>query len=279
MKTKINMVGNGFTICSSALNTNKYVEWKHDNTANISIHIDNGLFLQVDKTKKNYGWLAESSAIIPHLINRVIHNLGYFKENFEYIFTHDRRIIDIDPSFFKFILPNALPWIQNKKIYDKTKIVSFVGSSKTMCEGHLFRQQMIQKYKDTVDHFGTGFGNKELPFTFMLDGKEESGKIIALKDYMFSIAMENANYDDIFCEKITDCFATGTIPIFWGTKNIGNYFDKNGIIFLDELTDLSLLTPELYYSKMDSIKKNFEIACNLLTSEDYMVVNYLKGDI
>ena len=57
--------------------------------------------------------------------------------------------------------------------------------------------------------------------------------------------------NDIFCEKITDCFATGTIPIFWGTKNIGNYFDKEGIIFLENIEEKEL-SADLYFSKIKS---------------------------
>lgn len=278
MKTKINMIGGGFQhdICSSALNKNRFVEWAKDNSSNISIHIDNGLFFQTDKTKKNYGWIAESSAIIPEYINKILDNIDLYKQNFEYIFTHDRRIIERDKSFFKFTLPNALPYIQNKKIYNKTKLISFIGSNKVYCSGHTFRQQMINKYQHVVDHYGRGFGNKELPWIYQENNIEESGKLIGLKDYMFSIAMENDNYDDIFCEKITDCFATGVIPIFWGTKNIGNYFDLNGIIILGNNFDISQLTEEIYYSKMEHIKNNFEKCNELLTSEDYFYLNYIK---
>ncbi len=277
-KIKFNMIGGGFQhdVCSSALNKNKYVEWVKDKSANISIHIDDGLFLDIDKTKKNYGWFGESSAIIPRYINLALSNINYFKEKYEYIFTHDKRIIEKDPSFFKFTIPNALPYIQNKKIYEKNKLVSFIGSNKIYCSGHSFRQEMINKYKNIVDHYGRGFENKELPWSYQENNIEETGKLIGLKNYMFSIAMENDNYDDIFCEKITDCFATGTIPIFWGTKNIGNYFDEDGIILLDDKLNINNLTEDLYYSKIEHIENNFSICKTLETSEDYIFLKYIK---
>jgi hypothetical protein len=34
------------------------------------------------------------------------------------------------------------------------------------------------------------------------------------------------------------------------------------------------MTPDLYYSKMDAIKENFEIACGLGTAEDYLAEEY-----
>ena len=72
---------------------------------------------------------------------------------------------------------------------------------------------------------------------------------------MFSIAIENASCKTYFTEKLLDCFATGTIPVYYGAPNIGDYFNKNGIIDLSEEFDVS---DEIYYSKMDAIKENLE---------------------
>tara|TARA_Y100000592_G_C5437782_1_gene301688 strand:- start:873 stop:1391 length:519 start_codon:yes stop_codon:yes gene_type:complete len=171
-------------------------------------------------------------------------------------------------------MPSALPWIQNKKIYKKTKLVSFIGSNKKMCKGHLYRQEMIEKYKDKVDHYGRGFKNKELPWMI----EKESGKILGLKEYMFSFAMENTNHEYAFCEKTTDCFATGTIPIYWGGKGIKEFFDPKGIIFIEDLNSIDELNEELYNSKIEYIESNFKKLNSLLTSEDYFVKNYIRGE-
>jgi len=274
---KINMIGGGFQhdVCSSALNKNKHVEWVKNRSGNISIHIDNALSENVDKSKLNFGWLAESSSIIPNIIDNVKNEINSYKEKFKYIFTHDKRIIDLDPEFFKFTLPNALPWIQKRKIYDKNKLCSFIVSNKSWTNGHRFRLEILEKYSNKIDHYGRGF-NSELPWNYFENNQEESGKMLALKDYYFSFAFENDNYDAIFCEKITDCFATGTIPIFWGTPNISDYFDKNGIIIFDENFDFNDLTSDFYYSKLDSVKNNLEMCLDLVSSEDYIYLNYIK---
>jgi hypothetical protein len=93
---------------------------------------------------------------------------------------------------------------------------------------------------------------------------------------MFSVCVENDVCDTYFTEKILDCFATGTIPIYKGTKNIANHFNQNGIIFLDDIS-LDDLTPELYYSKMDYIKENFEKVLPFNVNEDWVYDNYLKN--
>jgi len=277
-KLNINMIAGPFQhdACSSALNKNKFVTWMKDESADISCHIDYGLLKAVDESKINYGWICESSAIVPSVIKEVIKNKSHYQKKFKYIFTCDDRIVKIDNNFFKFTMPSALPWIQHKKLYNKTKLVSFIGSNKKMCKGHMYRQKMIEKYKDSVDHYGRGFSGKELPWTVDIKGLEESGKISGLKDYMFSFAMENTNHKYAFCEKTTDCFATGTIPIYWGGKGIVEFFNSNGIIFLEDLKSVSDLTEDLYKSKMPHIQENFEKISNLLSSEDYFVSKYME---
>jgi hypothetical protein len=262
----INMVGGGFQhdICSSAHNKNKYVIWYKDNSANISIHIDNSILddIGLNKNKKRYAWIAESSAINEKVINDIKSNLTKVLENYELIFTHDKRLLSLDDKF-KFAIPNALPWVKDRRIFNKTKRVSMVASSKVMCEGHKYRHTWISRLKGKVDHYGWGFNT--LP-----------SKDYAMNDYMFSIAMENDNYPDIFTEKITDCFATGTIPVFWGTPDIDKRFNMDGIILLTEEFNINTLTAELYFSKNEAMLDNFERTKLLESAEDYIYLNYLK---
>ena len=50
---------------------------------------------------------------------------------------------------------------------------------------------------------------------------------------MFSVTIENDKYETYYTEKLTDCFATGTIPIYWGCLNISQYFNPKGIVILN----------------------------------------------
>ena len=272
---KINMVEGGFQhdISCSAFNRPKHVEWVKDGSSNISFHIDNGLLFYTDKSKKNYGWLVETRSIVQDLISFIKNNLNFYKENYECIFTHDKELCNFDP-LFKFSI-NASPWIQNRKIFEKTKDVSFIVSNKQGTPGYKFRLDYLEKVKNKVDCFGKGFAN-ELPWIINYEGINDSGKILGLKDYHFSFAFENANYLGFFTEKITDCFATGTIPIYHGCQDIGDYFDINGIIIFNENLNLSELNSDLYKSKKKSIETNFKIASEMLTPEDYIYINYLK---
>jgi hypothetical protein len=265
-KIKLNMIGGGFQhdICSSHGSIPKYVEWdKTTHSGDISIHVDDGIFWQVNNLKKNYALILESSAIIPHLIQHISQNISEIEKKYELIFTHDERLLNMSNKM-RLVIPNAVPWVKDRGIHKKTKLISMIASIKTMCPGHNYRQSIAGKFQNKLDLFGSGRS------TF-IETKEQG-----LNDYYFSIAMENDNYPNIFCEKITDCFATGTIPIFWGTPTIGKFFNPNGIIMLTDDFKIEDISIDLYNSKMEYIKENYERAINMLTAEDFFYLNYIK---
>jgi hypothetical protein len=99
-----------------------------------------------------------------------------------------------------------------------------------------------------------------------------------IRDYMFSVAIENDNSDTYFTEKLTDCFAMGTVPVYYGSRKVvEKYFDPAGVIFLEDDATLSTLSVEKYQSMMPAIERNFQLAINLPLAEDYMWENYLKN--
>ena len=264
IKEKINMVGGGFQhdICSSAGSTPKLMEWVKDNSAPISIYIDYALKNTSDPNKKCYGWLAESRTINPGLYEWCIKNLDHIENNFIFVFTHDERLLSVSNKF-KMVICNGRPWVTDCNIYTKSKLVSMIASTKNMCPEHQYRRKIVEKYRNNLDLFGRGYN--DIP-----------NKEIGLRDYYFSIAMENGNYPLMYTEKIADCFATGTIPIYWGNKRISEVFDPNGIIMLTDDFDLNILTPDLYYSKIEAVKKNYETTINFPTVEDYIYENFIK---
>ena len=93
---------------------------------------------------------------------------------------------------------------------------------------------------------------------------------------MFSVAIENASYETYFTEKIQDCFATGTIPVYYGSPDIGKFFNSDGIIFLTDDFDISQLTSDLYYDKLEAVKDNLERVKHYPINEDYIYKTYLQ---
>lgn len=262
-KLKVNMIGGGF---QHLISTNgmepKYMEWvKGVHSAPISIYIDYSMTQPINKQTKNYGWLCESKTIIGNLYSWCEQNIDYLKSNFVSVFTHDVRLSSLS-DVFVLTKCSAKSFLTHGEIYPKTKLVSMIASNKVMCQEHVYRQQVIRKYSNQCDHFGRGFNE--------IENKEDG-----LKDYCFSFTLENATYSNMFTEKITDCFMTGTIPIYYGIQNIGEYFNPDGIITLTEDFKVEDLSFELYNSKIEAVKENLKLSIDLLLAEDYICKNFL----
>jgi hypothetical protein len=239
---------------------------------------------------KKYGWFCESKAILPHLQD-AFDNPSILEEivdAYDGIFTCDRELVNKHEKIHFCLAGSNLPWIPEKdyKIYDKSEFGSFIASSKIYTEGHKFRHKLYNNLKvrseghNIVHLFGgisnNMFGVKKGCHLLGYKGNDWNDKSEALNDFMFSIVIENDQYDDYFTEKITDCFATGTIPVYYGTKNIGNYFNTDGIIEIpndETLVDFIItnrLNKDLYYSKMDAIEDNLERVKNMQLADDML---------
>jgi len=263
----INLIGGGFqhSLSSSGFEP-KYITWvKGIPTAPISIYVDYGLETISNKKTKNYGWLGESKTINPSLYAWCAAHIDFLRENFISVFTHDVKLALLS-DIFVLTQCSGKSFLSEIQIYNKTKLVSMIASNKRMCPEHLFRQEIINKFSGKCDHFGRGFN-------------ELTNKIDGLKDYCFSITMENATYPNMFTEKISDCFVTGTIPIYYGIANIGDFFNPEGIITLNNEFKIEDLSFDLYQSKINAVKENFKIANELLTAEDYIYINFIKDKL
>ena len=132
--------------------------------------------------------------------------------------------------------------------------------------GHKLRHILISIIKQKnypIDLYGSQFNN--LPFSKESTPQSlTNGKILALKDYMFSVTIENGKVDYEFTEKLIDCFLSGTVPIYWGCPSIGKFFNINGLIIIHDIADFNdiipTLTRETYDNMLPYIRENFEIA-------------------
>jgi len=235
--------------------------WVFDRSANVDaiVFFDNHILNEIPdhiKNVKKYAWISESKSIIPDISKEIKSNFDWFSDTYDIIFSHDREITDLGKNSEFILNPSVVTWIENKQIYPKSKLVSMISSRKVMCEGHRYRLQWVDRLKNDLDLYGRGF-NK-------IETKEEG-----LSDYMFSVAIENDSYNTYFTEKITDCFATGTIPIYHGSPDIGKYFNEDGIIKLDENFNIGVLSEDFYKEKMPAIKENFDIVQNMDFPENF----------
>lgn len=263
----INLIGGGFHhVPSTSGFEPKYMRWvKGQQTAPISVYVDRALRNIPNPNTKNYGWLIESKTIIGDIYSWCANNIKYLETHYIKVFTHDVDLIGLS-DVFELSISSCKSFLSYGEVYPKSKLVSMVASSKTMCAEHQYRQEIVRKFSGQCDLYGRGYNPVH-------------DKTDALKDYCFSITMENGTYPNMVSEKITDCFMTGTIPIYYGIKNIGDFFNADGIIMLTDDFKIEDLTFELYQSKIEAVKENFEITKNLLCSEDYMYINFIEPNL
>ena len=191
---------------------------------------------------------------------------------FDLVLTFDKTLLDRGENFALNLYGTC--WLHDSYInlWDKSKMCSMVTSNKIETSGHRFRHiitNYIVNNHINIDIYGGKYIN--LPymttsaFTYEHSGRHISNcKINALKDYMFSITIENSKEDYMFTEKLIDCFLTGTVPIYYGCPSISKFFNINGIIVINTLMDLisvlSTITSDLYNNMKPYIEENYNIA-------------------
>jgi len=289
---KIKAVGAPFELQHSSCSDIKpqKFDWS-DQKQDIVVHIDRGMFTAPDPliTKdKTFGWVCESRFIVPDVYNFLIHNHKIlFNNYYNKIFTCDSELMKLNSNFVYCPNGSNYPWIKKNiwSIYNKYKLCSMFCSPKLLTQGHVYRHQIARLAIDNgFDVYGGAHGTQRL----IVDQKNPwdnkppapwDSKFPGLIAYMFSIVIENGVYDSYWTEKITDCFATGTIPVYCGTKKVLDFFDGDGIIFLEpnkEIETIQKLSTDLYNSKISAIKNNFNAVKNIKLADDYLFDQIIK---
>lgn len=214
----------------------------------VNFYVDNNVyFLEDHPDPKGIALLVEPRAIIPGTYNWIEQKYDRFK----YVFTFDSRLLGMLPNAKLLIYGQITAEFPNE---EKTKGISMVASNKNFCDGHINRQRTANRLKGIIDTYGKFDGG-----AFADDKDIYSG-------YRFNVAMENYSDGYYFTEKICNCFASKTIPIYWGCPHIGEYFDKKGIIQVDSPDNMPTIvqailqtgTEEIYNQRLEAIENNFK---------------------
>ena len=214
------------------------------------------LYVDSVQSRVKIAWIIE-----PPVIRDVWYqNQAYLESKFDYILTYDQRLIDKNPQkYLKYHLSSVRIPKPERMIYNKTKLLSLVLSSKKYAIGHSLRHQIAEKHGYLMDVYG----DKYIPYADCL---------VAYKDYAFVIVTMNCKMNYFFAEYLTHAFVTGAVPIFWGCSGVGEIFNPKGIIEFDTLDDLSRILPtltfELYESMKPYVLENFEKAKNYISADD-----------
>jgi len=192
-------------------------------------------------------------------------NISKYQHLFNLILTFDQQLLKNKKKFV--FAPFGTSWINtaHQKIYNKKKKISIIASQKKYLGGHKVRHSFASI--PGIDKYGK------------ITGKYIPLKVSGLKDYMFSVAVENCSVPNYFSEKLIDCFLCGCVPVYWGCTNIHKFFNIDGMILAKNKNQLQKMMPrmnmKLYTSMLPAIQDNFERAKNYTNIFDWIHTNIL----
>ena len=267
-----------YTFSSQNIGVTKSILWDRYNIKlPIHFYTHKDIFDSQDDCSKKFALLIESEAIVPDEYEKILSEAEYMKA-FDGIFTHSERLLKKYTNAY--FIPGSSVWyggttgggmMDENAFLKKTKNVSLVSSDKAQCELHKYRMKLASWLYDSdiVDVLGTFRGGS---YVNIAD---------SLKNYRYSIVIENYVTNCYFTEKLLNCFASMTVPIYLGAKKIDNYFNAEGIIQIHpemnetEIKEIIDRCSEMdYMSRVAAIQDNYERVKEYLCIEDYIYSHY-----
>lgn len=162
------------------------------------------------------------------------------------------------------IRDDSLPTVD----FSEKRFMAAIYSNKLVRHDNGLYEERLQAFDffsakpEGLDLYGIGWEKSTRPsVAASYRGKCEAKKDV-LKNYKFSICFENAKgYPGLITEKIFDCFAAGTVPIYYGAPNVQDHIPASCFIeFRDfysyeELYQFLVSMPESQYQAyLDAVK-------------------------
>lgn len=233
-------------------------------------YINNPIVDQV-QSKHKVGWLHEPRCLHPSTYKYSMQNMS----KFDFIMTYDDMLLSEYHHKYRYS-PYGGVWIDRKEwgIHPKHANISMLFGGKNTTDGHKLRHAIydrLQEYPPQVHYYGL----HGIPTDY-----SQQTKLKVLKDYRFSIVIETCRENGLFTEILLDCFAVGTIPIFWGAPDIDYFFNDDGIISFTSVDQLEAILPclseGLYQEMLPHARENLELVEQYVAMEDWHYKHYYK---
>ena len=247
---------------SSGWNKPSYFEWKRDDLPSDEHTFITDAYLTQNLDSNSIAFLIEPPSTSPWTYQFAYQN----QDKFKYILTFCEDLIKVCKNALFYPYGGTFFKQEEFSLYSKNKNISMLLSNKQDTDGHKFRHLC----KNFISNKGVDIYQSSNEIRF--------NKLDTCKDYRYSIIVENGKYSSYFSEKIIDCFITGTIPIYNGCPTIDKFFNTDGIVNFNSLEELNIILKyadeQLYDSKINAIKENFELAKKYLIAEDWIYKQY-----
>jgi len=116
-----------------------------------------------------------------------------------------------------------------KEFDTKSEDISYIQSN-PRCEP---RNLFVEK---TQKNFTVNCGGPHMNNLGYVVPRNRPAKIDFLRKHKLNIAFENGSYPGYVTEKLLDAFYSNTLPIYWGSDNIGRDFNTKSLLWVKEPT-------------------------------------------
>jgi len=198
-----------------------------------------------------------------------------------------------DRGFLTMIISNktALPYLQLRRGRNAMSLQFIVNRGSRASELYSERIRALAALHSlgTVDLYGYGWDTslyqilrnmpytQSFPYTYWRNRKAlraihkgpVKSKYETLSRYRFALCFENMAMPGYITEKIFDCFFVGTIPIYLGAPDVGEYIPKNCFIDMRDFGSYAELHTYLSNLSDEDISSFREAGREYLSSEQY----------
>ena len=204
---------------------------------------------------------------------KILYNPNF---NINYGFTYDNiHHVVTEPQFIKMNYDTLINLKYDESI--KTKNISTITSMKQHTPNSIKRVKFIKKfskkYPNIIDIYGTNWDKKITDYKGDLGCYHNSinrntTKYNGLKNYKYSLCIENSCENNYFSEKFTDCILSWTIPIYFGCPNIDKYFPKDSYYHIDIFDEnsyekvIEIINKPITQKNIDALEKARDLILN-----------------
>ena len=164
--------------------------------------------------------------------------------------------------------------------FNKPKKLSIIVSNWNCSDkshNYYWREKLVKDILDTdfdIDIFGKNWGISDSRYKGWIKDKIEG-----LKDYEYSIAIENSCEDYYVSEKLFDCFLNNTVPIYYGCKNVADFYDSRSFETFDLKKDNIINTLKNIINLDNKVYKDYVLKSKAWYFTRYNLLHYLKENL
>ena len=164
--------------------------------------------------------------------------------------------------------------------FNKPKKLSIIVSNWNCSDkshNYYWREKLVKDILDTdfdIDIFGKNWDISDSRYKGWIKDKIEG-----LKDYEYSIAIENSCEDYYVSEKLFDCFLNNTVPIYYGCKNVADFYDSRSFETFDLKKDNIINTLKNIINLDNKVYKDYVLKSKAWYFTRYNLLHYLKENL